>query len=212
MKLTLMPTAVLCGLLVLGGCSMKNESANTTAPQTPVRVASDRQMIPSGTSFAVRANQTIETSQAGGVFAAEIAQDIENSRGELLVPKGSPAELQVVQVTSGGTVGTPTMELALRSLTVNGTRYNVMSGTETARGDEGLGANRRTAIMTGGGALLGTLIGAAAGGGSGAAIGAAVGAAGGAAAQVLTRGEQIKVPAETVMTFRLDQPLQLSRS
>jgi hypothetical protein len=63
--------------------------------------------------------------------------------------------------------------------------------------------------MVGGGAALGTLIGAVAGGGSGAAIGAAVGAAGGAAVQVLTKGDEVRVPAESVLTFRLENPLQL---
>ena len=57
--------------------------------------------------------------------------------------------------------------------------------------------------------MLGTLIGAAVGGGKGAAIGAITGAAGGAAAQVLTRGKEINVPAETVLTFQLDQPWRL---
>jgi outer membrane lipoprotein SlyB len=65
--------------------------------------------------------------------------------------------------------------------------------------------------MVGGGAAIGALIGAVAGGGKGAAVGAAVGAAGGAAAQVLTRGDTVRVPAETVMTFRLDQPWHLVR-
>lgn len=63
--------------------------------------------------------------------------------------------------------------------------------------------------MVGGGAALGTLIGAVAGGGKGAAIGAITGAAGGAAIQVLTRGKEVNVPAETVLTFRLDQPWRL---
>jgi hypothetical protein len=65
--------------------------------------------------------------------------------------------------------------------------------------------------MVGGGALLGTLIGAVAGGGAGAAAGAAIGAAGGAAAQVLTRGDEVRVPPESVLTFRLDSPLRLNR-
>lgn len=73
----------------------------------------------------------------------------------------------------------------------------------------GPGANRRTAKWVGGGAALGTLIGAIAGGGKGAAIGAAVGAAGGATTQVLTKGSEVKVPAETMLTFQLDQPLRL---
>jgi len=80
-----------------------------------------------------------------------------------------------------------------------------------ASGREGIGKNQRTAEMVGGGAVLGTLLGAVAGGGRGAAIGAIAGAAAGAGAQVLTRGKTVNVPAETVLTFRLDQPLTLQR-
>jgi len=63
--------------------------------------------------------------------------------------------------------------------------------------------------MVGGGAGLGALIGAIAGGGKGAAIGAGVGAAAGAAGQVLTKGGQVKVPAESVLIFKLDQDLRV---
>jgi hypothetical protein len=116
----------------------------------------------------------------------------------------------VVETSGGGAVGTPELGLALRSVNVSGRTYQVATATEQQQADrEGLGKNRRTAEMVGGGALLGTVIGAIAGGGTGAAVGAAVGAAGGAAAQVLTRGKEVKVPAETVLTFRLDQPIQL---
>jgi outer membrane lipoprotein SlyB len=101
------------------------------------------------------------------------------------------------------------MELAIRSVSVNGRSYPIATGSVQQEGEQGLGANRRTAEMVGGGALLGTLLGAAVGGGKGAAVGAAVGAAGGATAQVLTRGKQVNVPAETVLTFRLDQPWRL---
>jgi hypothetical protein len=166
-------------------------------------------LIPAGTTFAIRTNQEINTAQAGQTFSAQVEQDIMDQSGGLLVPKGSPAELIVVETSSGGTTGTRTMELAVRSVSVNGRSYPIVTGGLERRGDEGLGANRRTAEMVGGGAVLGTLIGAIAGGGKGAAIGAAVGAAGGATAQVLTRGEEIRVPAESVLTFRLDQPWRL---
>jgi hypothetical protein len=55
--------------------------------------------------------------------------------------------------------------------------------------------------------VLGTIIGAIAGGGKGAAIGAAAGAAAGAGGQVLTQGREVRVPAESILNFRLDQPL-----
>jgi hypothetical protein len=73
----------------------------------------------------------------------------------------------------------------------------------------GIGKNRRTEEMVGGGAVLGTLLGAIAGGGKGAAIGAVAGGAVGGTAQVLTKGKQIKVPAETILSFQLDRPLHL---
>ena len=79
----------------------------------------------------------------------------------------------------------------------------------TLKGKQGLGANKRTAVYTGGGAALGAIIGAIAGGGKGAAIGAGAGAGAGALTQVLTKGGSIKVPAETVLTFQLDKPVKI---
>jgi hypothetical protein len=76
----------------------------------------------------------------------------------------------------------------------------------------GIGANKRTGKFVGGGAVAGTIIGAIAGGGKGAAIGALAGGAAGAGAQVLTRGKNLNVPAETILKFRLEQSLLIQRS
>jgi hypothetical protein len=72
-----------------------------------------------------------------------------------------------------------------------------------------MGANKRTAEYTGGGTAVGAIIGAIAGGGRGAAIGAGSGAGAGALTQILTKGGSIKVPAESVLTFKLDRPLRV---
>jgi hypothetical protein len=85
-----------------------------------------------------------------------------------------------------------------------------VGGSDVAQG-EGIGANQRTGVMVGGGAALGTLIGAIAGGAKGAVIGAVAGAAAGAGAQVLTRGKEFRIPAESVLTFRTDRDLHLYR-
>lgn len=76
------------------------------------------------------------------------------------------------------------------------------------RGQSGIGANRRTGEFTGGGAAIGAIIGAIAGGGKGAAIGGGSGAGAGALTQILTKGT-IKVPVETILTFKLDKPLRV---
>lgn len=101
------------------------------------------------------------------------------------------------------------MALDIRSITVDGRRYLISTTDLTLESDTGIGRNRRTPEAVGGGSALGTIIGAIAGGGKGAAIGAVVGAAGGAGAQILTRGRDVRVPAETVLRFRLDRPVTL---
>jgi outer membrane lipoprotein SlyB len=94
-------------------------------------------------------------------------------------------------------------------LTVNGERYAVQVGADRVESRESVGANRRTGEFVGGGAVLGTIIGAIAGGGKGAAIGAAAGAAGGAGAEIATSGRIVRIPAESVLTFRLERPLEM---
>ena len=203
-------------LVVASTVACSTEAITRTAqnrPTTPtastVQTAIAGAVIPAGTEFAVRANETIDTNQAGGVYRAEVAQTIQDVNGRELVPTGSPAELTIIQSSSGGTVGTREIELAIRSVTVNGRQYQIQTEGRTEGGPAGLGTNRRTAEMVGGGAAIGALIGAVAGGGRGAAVGAAVGAAGGAAAQVLTRGDSVKIPAETVMSFRTSDAWRL---
>jgi hypothetical protein len=91
---------------------------------------------------------------------------------------------------------------------VEGREYQLSTADLSERGKSGIGANRRTAEYSGGGAAIGAIIGAIAGGGKGAAIGAGSGAGAGALTQILTKGT-IKVPVESVLTFQLDQPLRV---
>ena len=201
---------IICVAFTIGCSSYNQQSRSAPPPPGPIQTSSNQPgVIPAGTQMAIRTNETISTRDAGQTYSALTASEIQTQDGKVLIPKGSPVQLAVVDVSDGGRLGTKSMELAIKSVTVNGRLYPVSTIAVTEKGEEGLGRNRRTAEMVGGGAVLGTVIGAIAGGGSGAAIGAAVGAAGGAAAQVLTRGEEIRVPAETVITFRLDQSIQL---
>src|SRR5205807_1257885 len=108
-------------------------------------------------------------------------------------------------------VGDHDMTVDLESITANGRRYMVAANTYETSRRSGLGSNRRTGEYVGGGALFGTIIGAIAGGGKGAAIGALAGGAAGAGAQVATKGRAINIPAETVLSFRLEQPMQVGQ-
>lgn len=167
--------------------------------------------LPAGTQIVVRTNEDIksETANSGQTYSGVIDQDVMDSSGAVAIPRGSSAQLVVRDISSGGATGSPNLALDLQSVSANGRTYLVSTEDVERGGNSGIGKNRRTAEMVGGGAALGTLLGAIAGGGKGAAIGAVAGAAAGGTAQVLTRGKTVNVPAETQLTFRLDQPLRL---
>jgi hypothetical protein len=167
--------------------------------------------LPSGTQISVRTDESInaDTAAEGQTYPATIQQDITDSNGNVVIPRGSRADLVVRRVNEGGTVTSGNLVLDLDAIHVNGKRYRVSTEDVQQGNNRGIGANRRTGEMVGGGAVLGTLLGAVAGGGKGAAIGALAGAAAGGGVQVLTKGKEIRVPAETVLNFRLDQPLSL---
>lgn len=166
-------------------------------------------MLPAGTQVSVRTNQNIDSkqSQPGQTFDAEIENNVVDQGGNIVIPKGSQAQLALV--STKGMLGKQGYGLALQSVNVNGQQMMLQSNTVNAGNKGGIGANKRTGEYVGGGALIGTVIGAMAGGGKGAAIGAVLGGAGGAGTQVLTGGNQVKVPAETVLNFKLDQPVTL---
>lgn len=161
--------------------------------------------IPNGTTIPVRTNEEINVAKADGrVFTGSVDEDVNDSRGNVALPRGTYVELMVKSA------GNNEYALDLESVTVNGRRMAVQTDTAAVEPEkeEGIGANSRTGRYVGGGAVIGAIIGAIAGGKKGAAIGGAVGAAGGAGAQVITRGEAVKVPSESLLTFRLQQPLR----
>jgi hypothetical protein len=175
------------------------------------RSSVESRVIAAGTEFSVRTNEAIDSTTAteGRTYSAQVARDVLDSSGGVLIPQGSDVQLVIRNVAEGGTLSGPQLSLDVQSVMIDGRRYLVSTQDVQRGGDQNIGKNRRTAEMVGGGAVLGTLLGAIAGGGKGAAIGAVAGAAVGGTAQVLTRGKEVKVPPETLLTFRLDQPIRL---
>lgn len=158
--------------------------------------------IPPGTRIDVRSDATIDVRDADGrIYPGYVMHDVLDRDGRVMIPRGSPAELIVRRF------GPRDFALDLESVTVNGQRYSIdtSDAEHVRRGDEG----RRTGEYAGGGAVVGSILGAIAGGGKGAAIGALAGGAAGVGAAVATRGDRVFVPAESVLTFRLDRPLDI---
>jgi hypothetical protein len=164
--------------------------------------------IDAGTVVVVRTSEEViaDSNMDGRVFNGVIDQDVRDTNGRLAIPQGASVELMVRSTSNND------FALDLDSVMVEGQRYAIDASPNsvgTSGSPGGLGTNRKTAEYVGGGALLGTLVGAIAGGGKGAAIGAAVGAAAGAGAQVVTQGRNVSVPAESVLTFRLERGLDI---
>ncbi len=169
-------------------------------------------VVPAGSEVSVRSEETIDSGRAvdGQTFAAELTKNVLDGAGDVVIPRGSNAQIVIRSASTGGRIrGASDLVLDLASISVEGQQYQVSTTDVVERGKAGVGANRRTGIFAGGGAAFGAVIGAIAGGGKGAAIGAASGAGAGTAAEILTKGK-IKLPAETILTFRLDQPLQVT--
>ena len=169
-------------------------------------------VLPAGTHVSVRTEDTINSASAveGQTFASEVTDDVVDANGDVVVPRGSNAQIVIRSASKGGRFhGTSDLVLDLQSISVEGQQYLISTSDVRESGKQGLGMNRRTAEYTGGGAALGAIIGAIAGGGKGAAIGAGAGGGGGALTQILTKGGSIRVPVETVLTFQLDKPVQI---
>jgi hypothetical protein len=177
----------------------------------PAAATVEAKVISIGTPISVRTNEKIDSrhASAGQVYSAEITEDVPDTAGGIAIPRGSAAQLLVRSVGTGGAVHSPELVLDLDSVTVSGKHYRVVSSDVDENNKKGLGANRRTAEMVGGGTGLGALVGALFGGGKGASVGALAGAGGGLATQLFTRGKEVKIPAETLMNFRLERTLVL---
>lgn len=179
----------------------------------PPAVTTRTYELPSGSEISVRTNEPIDSGTAaeGQTFDAQVTRDAKDANGDVVIPRGSEARVVIKSASKGGRFrGASDLVLDLQSVAINGRPYLIDTVDVSQKGKSGVGANKRTAAYTGGGAALGAIIGAIAGGGKAAAIGAGAGAGAGALTQVLTKGGSIKVPAEAVLTFSLDKPLRVS--
>lgn len=216
----------LCLLLALAGCQKNadqqqaaatdaNSSSSTpdsgASSSKPAREAPPRPrpiVVPAETVISVVLDEPVgsKISTPGQTFTATVREPVEVD-GRVAIPKGARATGIVRDAKPAGRFkGGATLELTLASIEVNGTNYDVHTTTPT---ETSKGKGKRTAAMVGGGAGGGALIGGLAGGGKGAIIGGLIGAAAGTGGAGLTGNRDITLPAETPVTFKLVEPLEI---
>jgi hypothetical protein len=156
-------------------------------PPDPVRaVTAEPGVVPSGTQLVVRTSDTVRTRKAlrGTIYGATVAEDILDQNGTVLIPTGSPVELAVrsLPYLGPGGVGMTDLMLEVRAVTVNGFRYPVETRSETP-GAGGIGLDREAAQWVDGDTT---------------------------ASAVVTAGRRINVPVDSLLAFRIDDPIRLT--
>jgi len=170
--------------------------------------AKKRIIVPAGTRILIRLVDSIDSSKqkAGFRFTASLETNLQ-VEDTVVAPRGSTLYGRLAQASSAGRMsGSSQLTLELTDIVINGSNYPLLTSTYEVKGK---GEGGKTAKKVVGGAGLGALIGGIAGGGKGAGIGALAGAGAGTAVAASKKGEQLQIPSETLLEFRLEQPASL---
>ena len=174
----------------------------------PAAARTDTAELPAGTKFVIRMIDAVDSERnaVGQTFAASLDEPV-SIDGNTVIPRGADVIVKLVDdKQSGKLTGRTTLTVDLMSVKVRDRMVDVNTQTVT---EESSSRGSRTAKVAGGGAVLGGIIGAVAGGGKGAAIGLGSGAAAGAGVEALTKGQRVRIPSETRLTFTLENPVRL---
>ena len=185
---------LLTAALVVSGASLANRADPVTLPE--------------GTAVHVRLDHSLASNQArsGDEFAATVSEPVV-MEGKTVIPEGASVKGRVVDAReSGRLMGVPRLRLALTEVDVGGKPYELRTSSTFRVGHS---HKKRNLLWIGGSAAGGTAIGAIAGGAKGALIGGPVGAGAGTAVAFLTGKKDIRLPAETPLTFRLSHPVSI---
>jgi hypothetical protein len=186
---------ILVGVTIVYGASATAQNTNKVT-------------VPAGTRLLIRTIDALDSSKqkAGYRFTASLETNLQ-SEDMVVAPRGSTVYGRLAEASSAGRMsGSSQLTVELTDIVINGTAYPLLTSTFEVKGK---GEGKKTARKVVGGTGLGALIGGLAGGGTGAAIGALAGAAGGTALAASKKGEQLQIPSESLLEFRLEQPVYL---
>jgi hypothetical protein len=173
-----------------------------------VLAAQNKTTVPAGTRLLIRMADSVdsEKQQAGHRFTGNLETNLQVHE-TVVAPRGTTVYGRLINAESAGRMsGGANVRLELTDIVINGTAYPLMTSDYEVRSE---GKGKKTGRRVLGGAGLGALIGGIAGGGTGAAIGVAAGAATGTVASAATEGKQVSIPAESLLEFRIEQPVAL---
>ena len=202
LKRFVVAATLLAGMAIV----IPNSGANSktgAAPQNQKRIT-----VPAGTRVLIRMVDAIDSTKqkTGYRFTATLETNLQ-TEDKVVAPRGTTVYGRLANASSAGKMsGSSQLTLELTDIVINGTAYPLLTSTYEIKG-KGEGGNTAKKVI--GGAGLGALIGGLAGGGKGAGIGALAGAGAGTAIAASKKGEQLQIPSESLLEFRLEQPVAL---
>ncbi len=185
------------------------EPAPPPPPSAPAEPVVKEVTLAAGTRIPVRITETMSSkdAQPNDVFHGTLATDL-GSQGVIVLRQGAAILGRVVEVREAAHFkGSALLSLELTQMMANGRKIALVTEPYNK---EGAARGKNTVEKAAGGAIVGSIIGAIAGGGKGAAVGAAAGGAAGTGVNAATRGQQVVIPSETLISFRLQSPITLT--
>ena len=168
------------------------DRANAGAPAGPTL------QMPAGTNLRIRTTEVIDSRKSGTaqLFSGIVDRDVETVDG-VTVPRGASAQLLIRQVVVEGFAASE-MVLDVESVTIGGRRYQTTIAPPLTEGP----ADASSAVHG-----AGTIIGAMTGSGTG--FAGVLSGSGQDNGEVATRGRDVRVPAQTLLEFRLERAVTL---
>jgi len=189
------------------GSSTPTSSTYTPPPPPPPQKVT----VPAGTVLQVRTVEALssETNHEADTWHGTLNNDV-MVEDQTVIPAGAEVQGRVMEAHAATHyTGGSTLVLGLERVSFNGKTYQIATDTWQRKGDT---RGKNTAEKVGGGAAVGAILGGIFGGGKGAAIGATAGAGAGAGANTITKGQKVELRPETLVSFRLENPISVMPS
>ena len=150
-----------------------------------------------------------ETNHEADPWHGTLNSDIQVD-DQTVIPAGAEVEGRVMEAHAATHYsGGASLILNVERLSFNGKTYQIATDNWERKGAT---RGKNTAEKVGGGAAVGAILGGIFGGGKGAAIGATAGAGAGAGANTITKGQKVELRPETLVSFRLQNPISVMPS